>query len=518
MKKIIALLLAMVLMAGVFTGCANTEEPAAENNAVLKIGDKEFTLNEFNFMYIGLFNQVYSNLASYYGDYLSSVVDITKPLEEQMIDDTTTWHEYIVDYSLNSLLTNTAVYEAAMADESFSIPEDMQQDLDTLEEQMTSVAEENGYTLEEYIGFMYGEGMDFESILNMTEFQYIAYAYQDQYYNAIEVPEEEMKAYYEENKKDLDTVNFRYYSAMYSDEEGALTQEEAKAQADTLAEVHTAEEFNALVYSFVDEDLKAYFEEGDATLFPGAGYADTGIDEVSEWLFDEARKQGDTMVHFDESVGSYLAIMFEERVSADYNYVDVRHVLVMPEEAEDGTKTEEAWTAAEAKAAEVLAEYLEGEMTEESFAELAKKYSEDGNAATGGLYENVYKGQMVTEFNDWCFDPARQVGDTGVVKTRFGYHVMYFNGIGDSGIADSVKPILTEQYFNEWVSELCAEYSAEETELFSAVGGMIDDIVNAANAAAEEKAAAEAETGNVTNEEVVGSEGETSEEEVSAEG
>ncbi|MBQ2795207.1 MAG: hypothetical protein IJF04_04205, partial [Oscillospiraceae bacterium] len=201
MKKIIALLLAMVLMAGVFTGCANTEEPAAENNAVLKIGDKEFTLNEFNFMYIGLFNQVYSNLTSYYGDYLSSVVDITKPLEEQMIDDTTTWHEYIVDYSLNSLLTNTAVYEAAMADESFSIPEDMQQDLDTLEEQMTSVAEENGYTLEEYIGFMYGEGMDFESILNMTEFQYIAYAYQDQYYNAIEVPEEEMKAYYEENKK-----------------------------------------------------------------------------------------------------------------------------------------------------------------------------------------------------------------------------------------------------------------------------------------------------------------------------
>ena len=41
MKKIIALLLAMVLMAGVFTGCANTEEPVEENNAVLKIGDKK---------------------------------------------------------------------------------------------------------------------------------------------------------------------------------------------------------------------------------------------------------------------------------------------------------------------------------------------------------------------------------------------------------------------------------------------------------------------------------------------
>ena len=35
---------------------------------------------------------------------------------------------------------------------------------------------------------------------------------------------------------------------------------------------------------------------------------------------------------------------------------------------------------------------------------------------------------MVAAFNDWCFDPARQVGDTGVVKTEYGYHVMYFSG------------------------------------------------------------------------------------------
>jgi len=33
---------------------------------------------------------------------------------------------------------------------------------------------------------------------------------------------------------------------------------------------------------------------------------------------------------------------------------------------------------------------------------------------------------MVTAFNDWCFDPARQTGDTDVVKTEYGYHVMYY--------------------------------------------------------------------------------------------
>ena len=33
---------------------------------------------------------------------------------------------------------------------------------------------------------------------------------------------------------------------------------------------------------------------------------------------------------------------------------------------------------------------------------------------------------MVTEFNDWCFDASRKPGDTGLVKTKFGYHIMYF--------------------------------------------------------------------------------------------
>ena len=33
---------------------------------------------------------------------------------------------------------------------------------------------------------------------------------------------------------------------------------------------------------------------------------------------------------------------------------------------------------------------------------------------------------MVEEFNDWCFDAARKPGDTGIVETPYGYHVMYF--------------------------------------------------------------------------------------------
>lgn len=505
MKRIIAVLMAMMLVLTAFAGCSDSGK-TEENDIAIKVGNTEFSVNDVNFLYIGNFNQMYSNLTSYYGEYVSTILDISKPLEEQMLDDTTSWHQYLVDYVRDSIVSNTAAYEAALADENFSIPEEMQKDLNTLEDQLKEVAESNDYTIEEYIELMYGEGMDFETIHKMTEFQYIAYAYQDQKYNSIEVSEEEMKAYYEENKNDFDTVNFRYYSSMYGDEEDSITEEEAKAQADSLAAAKTGEEFNQLVYDMVSDELKEYFKNADPTMYAGAGYASTGIEEVSEWLFDSARKQGDTMIHHDAEVKSYLTVMFEERTSADYNYIDVRHILITPMAEEGSEASEQAWIEAETRANEVLDKYLAGEMTEEAFGELAKEYSADGNAAQGGIYENVYKNQMVAEFNDWCFDPARQIGDTGIVKTRFGYHVMYFVGLGESSLNDKTRDIVAEEAFNEWMGELCSNYIPVETELFANIGGMIDDIVAAANEKAAAEAETEEETGNVTNEEVVGSE------------
>ena len=116
----------------------------------------------------------------------------------------------------------------------------------------------------------------------------------------------------------------------------------------------------------------------------------------------------------------------------DKNVMNVRHVLLQPETAEDGTITEEAWAATEAQAQQLLDAWKSGEATEDTFAQMANDNSTDpGSNTNGGLYEDVYPGQMVEEFNDWCFDDARQSGDTGIVKTSYGYHIMYYVSQGD---------------------------------------------------------------------------------------
>ena len=141
--------------------------------------------------------------------------------------------------------------------------------------------------------------------------------------------------------------------------------------------------------------------------------------------------------------------------------VDIRHILIKITKVEDGVEgqadeegaTEElidgynqaAWDACLAKAEAILEQWKNGEMTEESFAELAKTHSADGNAAEGGIYTGVEKGYMVESFDAWCFDESRVVGDYGIVRTKYGYHIMYFISSEDIWITQSRAAILSEE-------------------------------------------------------------------------
>ena len=155
-----------------------------------------------------------------------------------------------------------------------------------------------------------------------------------------------------------------------------------------------------------------------------------------------------------EELEAYFAEHEEDYAAAgvtkDGKYVDVRHILITPEggttdESGNTTYTDEEWAACEAKAQEILDAWLAGEATEDSFAALANEHSTDpGSNTNGGLYEDVYVGQMVEPFETWCFDEARVVGDTGLVKTTYGYHVMYF--VGSSPIWESYAK-------SDWVGE-----------------------------------------------------------------
>ena len=160
--------------------------------------------------------------------------------------------------------------------------------------------------------------------------------------------------------------------------------------------------------------------------------------KLSEVPYDAS----DVNAYFEENRETYEA----QGLSLDEpKLVNVRHILIMPEEtaetdgaadaeeaADASEKDEASWAAAEQKAQELLEQWKAGDATEESFAQLATEYSQDpGSVSNGGLYEALIPGETVEAFDAWCFDASRQPGDTAVVETPYGYHIMYFSSYCD---------------------------------------------------------------------------------------
>lgn len=149
-------------------------------------------------------------------------------------------------------------------------------------------------------------------------------------------------------------------------------------------------------------------------------------------------------------------------------YVDVRHILIQPKggtKDEDGnvTYTQAEWDTCYASAKAVLEEWLAGAATEDSFAELANKYSEDpGSNTKGGLYTQVASGKMVEAFDEWIFDENRGTGDYGIVKTEHGYHIMYFVDSEDIWISE-VRNMIVSDRADAYLKEIEKRYPIQVT-------------------------------------------------------
>ena len=139
----------------------------------------------------------------------------------------------------------------------------------------------------------------------------------------------------------------------------------------------------------------------------------------------------------------------------------IRHILVGYEGGtadENGmiTYSDEEKAAAKEKAEALLKTFNEGEKTEEAFAKLATENTTDpGSKENGGLYENIYPGQMVPSFDEWSFADGRKAGDTGIVESDYGYHVMYSCGQGELSFRDlQITQELTNEAMQTWYDDL----------------------------------------------------------------
>ena len=250
--------------------------------------------------------------------------------------------------------------------------------------------------------------------------------------------------------------------AIAAEENGVQMQEELQTDLENM-EQSLNETATANGFADVQELLEYNFGPG-ASMETYAEYLRNyymGFSYYSQQYEALTPNEEEVNAHFEENQ-EYFA---ENGITKEIKTIDVRHVLIQPEggtvDPTTGlsTYTEEAWAAAEQEAQGLLDAWIAGGATEEAFGEMAKEHTADGNGAEGGLYTGVTEGYMVDEFNDWCFDESRQVGDYGLVKTVFGWHIMYFSG-------SATNP--NENWFGDVQSDL----------LYTRIENLMDEAIN----------------------------------------
>ena len=448
---------------------------------------ESYSAAEVSYYYHNAYNSIVnSKYASLYG------IDKNTSLSQQSLNDTAkmmlrvsedmTWDAYFRDAAKKSLIQLTMLKKGA-AEKGMTFNDDMQKEIDSTLETFSTYAKKAGYSTSAYLKLMYGNNMTMSTFKSILKDTVLASHYQQDYIDSLTYTDEEVETYYNEHKNNFDVADYEYIyfkgtadstkdadgnTVQPTDEENAAAKEAASANANAALE--------AVRNGLLMEKAADNYDNGTYTDRPTGTYSG---DAVTEWVFNAERQEGDlTLI---ESGDNYYVVLFHSRGRNDYNTVDVRHILFkvdttgLDSKAEDyQAKLEELKAGKKQEAENALQAWKAGDATEESFAALANKLSEDpGSNTNGGLYKQVYKGQMVSEFNDWCFDESRKTGDTGIVENDgnyIGYHVMYFVGTDDPYWMVQVRNAMMNKAYSEWSANLVKDITATENSGMKYVG------------------------------------------------
>ena len=450
---------------------------------------------EFDYQY----NLTKNNYITQYGSYLTYFgLDTSKDLSTQMYSDTLTWQDYFEQNAVESLKQNKALMAEAKA---AGFTYDTTDEYNTFKETIKTSAASAGISEKEYVRSIYGSYATMGRIEEYVKNDMVMNAYYQKLQEDNAPSDDEIQSYYEENKATYDSVDYRLTTieadlpteptelADPVEETAADTTGTTDGTAATDSTQDTAYQPSDAEIAKAMEDAKVLADDAEQTVAKdGEAHENEKKSSVnyliSDWLFDDARKAGDTTVITNDNSHCYYAVAFEKRYLDETPSADVR--VIIPTEDKTGE--------------EILEEWKNGAATEDSFAELCKKYTQDTSAVeNGGLFEQVTKTGMTEELSNWIFDTSRQAGDTVAFTVSDTTYVLYYIGQDQPEWKINIKNTLVSDTMSQHMQDITADVTVEDPK----------GKLNYLKVQAEESAAAEtatAETQEITEEQTAATE------------
>ena len=419
---------------------------------------------------IGMYDYYYASMVSYYEQYASYGyfdLDTTKDYSKQYTtnDDgkKVSWQKFFEDEALHEVEQITVYYSKAVED-GVTLTSAQEKTIETQIKTLKDSASQNNLSLDQYIKSNFGAYCSEETIRLMLTQYYMGANYKGKYKAETKVNDKQVKKYYDDHKSDYEKIKFYYIALPYDSTDDDTKADSVKKAEEIMAKMKDKKSVLALVpdvySSYIESDAKSAMEN-DSTLTEEkakeeavktyesnvvatvSGSESPFDDEMNTWLFSDDTKVGSKKYYIDADNGYIYIVLKTEKASLenDETYT-VRHILIQPESDDASSSsasstekkfTDAQWKAAKKKTDKIVAEFNKSDKSEYSFAKLAEQYSTDTASTSsgssdsfGGLYEGTVLGQMVDEFENWATDDSRKYGDVDIVKSDYGYHIMFF--------------------------------------------------------------------------------------------
>lgn len=411
----------------------------AAHSTYITVGGHKISELEFDYYYALTSNDYLDT----YGDYLSYLgMNINGSFESQAYSDTMTWADYFDQLTVNTIIQNKALLDEA---KSAGFTYDPSAEYAVFVEDNKVTAAEAGLTLGQFYRAAYGQYATASNIKPFVEDGYTASAYYRSVAESKEAGEAEIRAYYGEHTEDYDSVDYLFTQIDAEIPEAEITTDE---DGNEVTEEPTEEEIKEamdVAKEQADEALSVIAEEGTENV----GSLRIGVSTYyRDWLFDDAREEGDTTVIEDADNHRYYVLMFERRyLDESLITANVRAIMTTANNGEA-----------------ILAEWEAAGATEAAFTSLVPKYSQDTYSTnSGGLYKDLNHSSLSSDIlNDWVFAKERKAGDTVTITDQGVTYVLYYVSQGRPEWQASIANTLLSETMSAYMSEIEEKYEISD--------------------------------------------------------
>ena len=303
--KIVGVILCVAVVVAIVTPIITNvvKKQQVLNGTYVKIGDHELSELEYDYYYYTTVN----NYLNTYGSFISYLgLDTSIDFDKQQYDESRTWKDYFDQMTIEEQIKPILTLLDEADKNGFTY--DATEDYDNYVASIQEAADNSGISLSDYYKNYFGPYATASNMEGFIKNGYIASAYYEQLVTDNAPTAEEVKAYYEENRNAYDQVDYKSmtfetpeFDEEATDDEKAEDLKDRQQQAeDALASIEAGDEVDGF-------DLT---EGSKLAAVPSC---------ASEWLFDDARSEGDIQVFTDESTSNVYVIQFVKKYYDEAN-------------------------------------------------------------------------------------------------------------------------------------------------------------------------------------------------------